>query len=440
MSTASAITANPNLERYRTLFEDRFGSDALVEKRSESLAHFLASGFPTTRDEEWKYTNLRRLESRAFTLADSSAIAIGSDQAQFGIPNAGMRIVFVNGRWMPSLSSSFAQPPGATVVTLGEWLKHSPSEALRYLSETHQESVSVLEHLNAAFFEDGVAIRLAPGAVLDSPVHVVHISTQSALPTMSNPRIVVRADRNSRFTLIEQYVGAEGVETFTNTSVAIELKSGARMEHYRLQEESVRAFHIGHVNAYVQDHAHYRIHDLSLGASLSRLSLLVRLEGGGAHAALKGLFMPSGSQHIDARTRIEHVAAHTTSEEEYRGIADGRGRGIFNGKVFVHAGAQKTDARQSSRNLLLSNTAEIDAKPELEIYANDVKCSHGATTGQLDPTALFYLRTRGIPEIEARALLIRAFAESILLSIDNVAVNEYLESRLADRFGAKVQS
>jgi Fe-S cluster assembly protein SufD len=441
MSAATAIASNPNLERYRTLFESRFAADALSTQRRESLAQFLAAGFPTPRDEAWKYTNLRRLEARAFALAEAAPVALDlAQQQQPWIANAGMRVVFVNGRWMPSLSSTFAQPPGATVVTLGKWLKHAPTEVIDYLAATSPKSTSAFEHLNAAFFEDGVAINLAPGATLDEPVHVVHLWTHSPQPQMSHPKIIVRADRDSRFTLIEQYAGVTDVENFTNAAVSIELEAGAKMEHYRLQEESQRGFHIAHIHACVREHARYEIHDLAIGAALSRLNLSVRLAGSGAHATLKGLFMPSGAQHIDAHTLIEHLAPHTTSEEEYRGIAEGRGRGVFNGKVFVHQGAQKTDARQSSRNLLLSSTAEIDTKPELEIYANDVKCSHGATTGQLDPTALFYLRSRGIPEMEARALLIRAFAESILSSIRSAAVNRYLESRLAERFGAKAQS
>jgi Fe-S cluster assembly protein SufD len=188
-----------------------------------------------------------------------------------------------------------------------------------------------------------------------------------------------------------------------------------------------------------QDSRYYG-HDVALGASLARVGITALLEGPGAHVTLRGLFIPTGSQHLDSHTRIDHIAPHTTSEEDYRGIASGRGRGVFNGKVIVRPGAQKIDARQSSRNLLLASTAEIDTKPELEIYANDVKCSHGATTGQLDATALFYLRSRGLSEIEARTLLIRAFAESILSTVDLAPLRAALERQIDQRFTTEVSA
>jgi Fe-S cluster assembly protein SufD len=207
------------------------------------------------------------------------------------------------------------------------------------------------------------------------------------------------------------------------------------MRHYRLQQESAKGFHLSTVRTRIARDARYSSHEIALGASLGRSDVAALLEGPGADAKLRGLFTPAATQHLDNYTRIEHIAAHTTSEEEYRGIADGRGRGVFNGKVKVHPDAQKTDARQLSRNLLLSPTAEIDTKPELEIYANDVKCSHGATTGQLDATALFYLRSRGLDANQARMLLIRAFAESILETIEPQGLRAALEAWLSTRFG-----
>lgn len=431
MNEATAVALPPSLQRYEALFATRFASDPLVAARREALAAFLSRGFPTPRDEEWKYTNLRRLESREFALADSAPVSLDREP---WIANAGLRLVFVNGRYAPALSTTAVQPPGATVVTLGDWLKHAPQDALAAFAPDATRPRSALEHLNAAFVEDGVVIQLAPNAEFDTPVHIVHLWTQVARPSMSHPHVLVRGGAHSRCTLIEQYLGIGDSEVFTNAVTNIELQAGAKLDHYRLQQETRRAFHIGHVHATLQEHANYSLHDLSFGASLSRLNVAILLERSGAHAELKGLLAPNGTQHIDAHTRIEHVAPHTTSEEDYRGIADGRGRGVFNGKVHVHPDAQKTDARQSSRNLLLSPTAEIDSKPELEIYANDVKCSHGSTTGQLDATSLFYLRSRGISEDEARALLIRAFAETTIVSIRDAQVRAYLESVLSERF------
>lgn len=440
MSAATAGTLSPKLERYRELFEKRFASDALIEHRRDAFNQFIQAGFPTPRDEAWKYTNLRRLESRDFAVAESAPVGIDPGQYPW-ISCTANRLVFINGHWSPALSSMMPQPPGATVLSLGEWLKHEPERAQAYLSNS-PSAQTVFERLNAAFAEDGVVIDLAADAMFDEPVHVVHLWTAGLQSSMSHPRIIVRAGRNSRLTLIEQYLGLgdsalEYSEVFTNSVVGVELQNGAQMEHYRLQQEGPRTFHIGQISVRAREHARYAIHDLAFGGLLSRLNLTIQLQGSGSHTELKGLFTPDNSQHIDTQTRIEHIAPHTTSEEDYRGIAEGRGRGVFNGKVFVHQGAQKTDARQSSRNLLLSPTAEIDTKPELEIYANDVKCSHGATTGQLDTTALFYLRSRGISENDARTMLIQAFAQSIVSSIRSPEVRGYVETLLKGRFSLR---
>jgi Fe-S cluster assembly protein SufD len=433
MSALAAKGPAATLDRYRALFDARYaGQDAFTVLRRGSLESFLAAGFPTQRDENWKYTNLRRLESRSFVPAQSAPVA--PDESQW-IADAGARIVLVDGHWMPSLSSASPQPPGVTVLTLGRWIANQPADAAAFLEKVDGgQPLSALEHLNGAFVEDGVVIDIADGAALDQPVYVIHQWSPGATLQMNHPRIVVRAGRNSSVALIEHYVGHGDQETFTNARVAIELGAGARMHHYRLQQESVRGFHVGNTRARLDRDSRYCSYDVALGGSIARVNITALLQGTGAEASLRGLFAPDGAQHIDTQTRVEHVAAHTTSNEEYRGIADGRGRGIFNGKVIVHAGAQKIDSRQSSRNLLLSATAEIDTKPELEIYANDVKCSHGATTGQLDANSLFYLRSRGISAVEARALLIRAFAESILTSFDYAPVRNYLERRLHARF------
>lgn len=434
MSAATSINANAALDRYRTLFESRFGSDPLVDVRRAALEEFLKQGFPTPRDEEWKYTNLRRLESRSFVPGEPAPVALDPIRQPW-ISGAGLRIVLVNGHWAPSLSSMEAQPPGLTIVTLGEWIKHEPAAALEYLVHASQRSVSSLEHLNTAFCEDGLVVQVAANAHVNEAVHIVHLWTGATQPSMSHPMLIIRAGRHSRCTIVEQYVSVGDLESFTNSVATLDLEAGAEVRHYRLQQEASRGFHIGHASACVRDHGRYCVHDFSLGSSLSRLKLAVYLEQPGAHAELHGLIAPMGAQHLDTHTRIEHIAPHTTSEEEYRGIADGRGRGVFNGKVLVHPGAQKTDARQSTRNLLLSANAEIDAKPELEIYANDVKCSHGATTGQLDATALFYLRSRGLSEAQARVLLIHAFAQSVLTSVEARTVRDYLERLLTERFG-----
>lgn len=440
MSALATKTAAPAAERYRALFDAKFQAhDALTALRRAALERFLATGFPTQRDDDWKYTNLRRLESRSFVPAEAGPVA--PDESEW-IANAGTRIVLVNGHCMPALSSASPQPPGVTVLTLGRWIANQPDEVAAFLAQTAEDlPTTALENLNAAFLEDGVVIDIAAGVTLDQPIYLIHQWTgiAASLP-MSHPRIVVSAGRDSRVSIIEHYLGARDAETFTNAVVTLNLRGGAHVHHYRLQQESLRGFHFGNVRAQLDRDSRYASHDIALGASIGRVNITAQLQGQGADASLRGLFIPDGTQHLDTQTRVEHIAAHTTSNEEYRGIADGKGRGVFNGKVIVQAGAQKIDSRQSSRNLLLSPTAEIDTKPELEIYANDVKCSHGATTGQLDTASLFYLRSRGIAEVQARALLIRAFAEAILGTVAHAPVRDYLERRLHERFARIVDA
>jgi Fe-S cluster assembly protein SufD len=427
MSSAPATSSAP-LQRYREAFETRWQRpDALTSIRRAALERFLACGFPTTRNEQWKYTNLRRLESRAFELASASPIdaAIPIE----ALASGSARLVFVNGHYVAGLSELPALPPGVTIVTLAQWIEHDGDDAARHLASNLDAATAPFDALNAAFFEDGVFIQLSRGAKLDAPIHLVHYWTAGTAPRMTHLRVFVRAGEQSRCTLVEHFTGADA-ENWTNISASIEVGKNARFEHLRVQEETTRAFHIGRIDVSVAERGHYACHDIAFGSSLARLDLDVRLKGNDATVDLKGLLTPNGTQHIDTHTKIEHSVPHTQSSEEYRGIAAGRARGVFNGKVVVHEGAQKTDARQSSRNLLLSPTAEIDTKPELEIYANDVKCSHGATTGQLDPASVFYLRSRGLSESEARAALIRAFASSVLTSITHVPMREYLERQL----------
>lgn len=436
MSVVTLQESRSSGERYRALFDARWPandarSDRLIELRHAALERFVAAGFPTQRQEDWKYTNLRRLEARTFAPAVTVPVATHDPR---WIANAGTRIVLVNGHCMPALSSIEAQLPGMTLLTLKRWSENDPDAVATFIAQASRAQPSALEDLNLAFFEDGVVLDLAAGANPDQPIYIVHHWSDAATQVMSNSRVVVRAAANSRCVVIEHFIGAPAGECFTNAVCDVEVAAGANVEHYRIQQESTRGFHIGHVNALVQRDGRYASHDISLGASLARVNLSTTLQGPGAHVALNGLLAPLGTQHIDAHTSIDHAAPHTSSDENYRGIAGERGRGVFNGKVIVRPDAQKTDARQSSRNLLLNAGAEIDTKPELEIYANDVKCSHGATTGQLDAAALFYLRSRGLDEAAARTLLIRAFAESILTSIGQPAVRSHVEQLLGERY------
>ena len=432
MSAAVSKSMASPVERFRALFDARFsGGDALTTLRRAALDRFVSIGFPTARDEDWKYTNLRRFESRNFSIPERGPIA--SNQSDW-IAEAGARVVLVNGRAIANLNSATPYPPGVTVLTLGQWIANSPEEVAAFLAKHADAASPAFDALNTAFFEDGIVIDIADGATLDRPIYLMHQWAGISAPSMAHVKVFVRAGRNSQVTLIEHYIGVDELESFTNVVTHLDLQAGSRVSHYRLQQESTRGFHVAHVEARLDRDSRYACHDVAFGSTLARTHIGASLLGTGADAQLRGLFAPSGNQHLDTYTLVDHAAAHTVSTEEYRGIASGRGRGVFRGKVIVRQDAQKIDSRQSSRNLLLSPTAEIDTRPELEIYANDVKCSHGATTGQLDATALFYLRSRGLSDPDARRLLIRAFAESILSSMDAEPVKQYLEKRLDERF------
>lgn len=435
MSVSAINRPAAALDHYRTLFAARSGADdALTALRRAALQRFLDAGFPTQRDEAWKYTSLRRLEMRRFTLADAMPVAI--DESHW-IANAGHRLALVNGRFMPGLSAP--QPSGVTIRALGEWARQSPVDAAQFLAKHNAQGSGAFEHLNGAFSDDGILVDIGADVILDQPLYIVHhwrAATQArpAQPPMAHPRIIVRAGRNSRCTIIMHYTGDAAAESLTNAWNSFEVESGAHVAHLRLQEESMRQFHIGMSHVHLGGDARFSSHDFALGGALGRSSTVVQLMGSGAEVSLNGLFAPTASQHLDTYVRIEHAAAHTNSRQDFRGIAAGHGRGVFNGKVIVHAGAQKTDAHQSNRNLLLSATAEIDSRPELEIYADDVQCSHGATTGQLDAASLFYLRSRGLSESAARALLIRAFAQSMLATVPSGSLRAHLEERMQQRF------
>lgn len=418
----------PSLERLQATFAARAPATAELQAvQSTALERFLAQGFPTQREEAWHYTNLRRLESRSFALATESSARI--DAKLLPSFNAA-RLVLVNGVYAPGLSE--ASCDGLRVRTWNRAASADTRLTQQILAAPKGTESSAFRDLNTAFLEAAMLLELAPNMECTKPVHLLHVWTD--VPSlMSHPRVIVRVGRNSRMTLIEHYLSTADLEQFTNAQTSMTLEENAELTHCRLQEESLRAFHIGAIHVSQQRDSRYHFTELALGAGLGRTDLNIRLEDPGARADIDGLFFPRATQHLDIHTRVDHLAPHTLSEENYRGIAHERGRGIFNGKAVVHPGAQKIEAHQSSRNLLLSPQAEIDSKPDLEIYAHDVKCSHGATTGRLDPASLFYLRSRGIDEQEARVLLIHAFAESVLSVVPGDELRGYLHEKLADK-------
>jgi len=425
----NAAALPDRLTSYAAAFESaRRGAGVTAAARDAAFARFAELGFPAPRDEAWKYTSLRRLESRQFTDAPDAARSTGLDLTAAPIERP--QVLVVNGRVLEQPRAAALQ--GIRIRTLAQALGDGePQGAL--LRVPTGGGTDRFAALNTALCADSLVVDIAEGA---RPEAALHISFQaSGDSSMSHPRLLVRAARGCSAQLVLHHSGDDAAERFVNSFVEIEVGADSSLRIYRLQAQGARSFFIERIEATVGQRALLAVHDASLGGSLARLDLHARLAAPEAAAELNGLLLADGARHLDAHIRVDHLAPGTRSLVDYRGVAASRGRAVWNGKAVVHPGAQKSHARQVSRNLLLTPGAEIDTKPELEIYADDVQCSHGATTGQLDPAALFYLRSRGLAEVEARGVLTRAFARAVLSRMDlatfAAAVHSILDDRLA---------
>lgn len=432
MNALSTPALSPAVAQMRAAFEAQPAyPGALADVKRAAFERFVSQGFPTLRQEDWRYLNLSRFEARTFTSqATSDRAAAEALLVKFANAGAHCQIVFLDSRFDAALSR--LPQSGISISSLAALINASPHAAAELLSPAlaHADAFAAL---NLALTQEGVVIEVAADTQLKEPLHLIFIST-TAVALMSHPRIVIRLDRHANVAVIEHHVHALEGEPFTNVVTSIELAAGSKLEHCRVQEEALGAVHVASVYATVGKDAQFVSHNFALGGAIVHLDFAIQLAGAGAETVLNGLQFAQGNQQLDTHTQVDHLVPHTRSTEDYRGIADGRGRVVFNGKVFVHAHAVKTDAQQSSRNLLLSATAEIDTKPELEIYADDVKCAHGATVGQLDQTALFYLRSRGLNLEEARAVLTLAFADAVVSRVSWPALREHLSNAVHERF------
>jgi Fe-S cluster assembly protein SufD len=408
-------------------------SDWVAALRQSGIDRFATLGLPTTRQESWKYTRLTGLERREFALPAADA---GAPELTGVSLEGAHRMVFVNGHFRADLSDLGRLPNGVRCVSLAAALD-AGDPALQPSFTASADEQDPFVALNTAYMGDGVLLELAEGCVLEAPLQLLFVAG-AGQDYVSHLRNVVVAGAHSQATLVEAYVAPEGGSYFTNACTDLRLAPGARIDHVRLQDEDESAFHIGRVRADTGRDAWYRSQVFSLGAQLARADLDVRLASG-AECHLDGLYLAGKRQHVDHQTRIDHAEPHATSSQLYKGILDGAARAVFSGTVHVREDAQKTDAKQMNRNLLLSSRAEVDAKPQLEIYADDVKCAHGATVGQLDPKELFYLRSRGLDEHDARQLLIHAFANDLVDRIADPGVRAFvyhaLDARLPGREG-----
>ncbi|MCW8808347.1 MAG: Fe-S cluster assembly protein SufD [Rhodanobacter sp.] len=399
--------------------------------RQESREAFAASGLPDTRVEAWKYTALRALGQRHFVSGDGEALSRAVDASAFALPGVdGPRLVFVNGVFRADLSRLDALPVGLTLQPWSQALR-ADAEPLRFaLSRQYRERGDAFARVNAASACDGVSLRVAAQARIDSPVQLVFVGAAAGVDLAWHVRNLIALGEGAELTLIEQHVAVGEQAHLASVVSDIDLGEGARLHHTVLQAAAVGASLIRRSQLRLHARAHATLHLLELGASLARHDLHAELVGDDARLDTRGLFMPHGRQHIDTQLAIRHQALNTISSATWRGVASDRGRGVFRGAIMVAPGADGSDASLSNKNLLLSPSAEIDTKPELEIHADEVKAAHGATVGQLDERALFYLRSRGIPLGEARALLTAAFCRAVLDDLPNELLREHLSTLL----------
>ena len=389
---------------------------ALDSYRQEGFSRFEALGWPTRSNESWHWTDVSPLAKAEFISPWSPGSAVLDDEHFSPIFLAGdapSQLVFINGRHCPEYDRTGQLPEGVEIVSLARLAQENPSAMAELLTKLPESPESSFLALADAFFHDGLWLNLAPGAVLEDPLHLMHISTGGDGPPASFPRMIITAGEGSRASIVETYAGRGGGASLTGAVTEVCLAERAEVVHCRIQEEGLGAFHWGLVRATQQASSRFHSHVVSLGGFWSRTEIEILLAGEGAHAQLDGLYVGGGKRHLDHQTFVDHAVPMCTSNEAYRGILDGEARGVFQGKVRVRQDAQKTEAHQSNRNLLLSSKARADAKPQLEILADDVICSHGATIGELDEAALFYLQSRGVDREEARRILVFAFAGAV---------------------------
>jgi Fe-S cluster assembly protein SufD len=412
------------------------GRSSIHRLRQAAIDHFAEVGFPTLRDEEWRFTNVAPLTRIAFQPAPYRLDGLTAEkvrQLTFGV-GEGRRLVFVNGHFSRELSGLQRLPKGVVAASLADILDTHPEWVEPYLAHHARYDQNPFTALNTAFLLDGAFVSIPKGVVVAEPIQLVFLATPTAEPAVAHPRTLIVAGANSQAAIVETYAALDEGVYFTNGVTEIVLGENAIIDHSKVQRESKEAFHIATQQVHQDRGSNLTSHSVTLGGGLVRNDVNVVLDAEGCECTLNGLYLGHGRQHIDNHTRIDHARPRCASHELYKGILDGKAHGVFNGKIFVHQDAQKTDAKQTNKTLLLSEDAVINSKPQLEIYADDVKCTHGATIGQLDEEAVFYLRSRGIGREAARSLLTYAFANDIISRIKVEPIRAGLErALLADR-------
>jgi Fe-S cluster assembly protein SufD len=409
----------------------------LTGARQQALRQFRERGLPTTRDEDWRFTSVTPIAESRFVLPANGASSLqAADLAPFQWDgDRSATLVFVNGAYVAAASNVRDLPAGVRVENLSHAMSSRGEGLEPHLTRLGEKDRRAFTALNTAFLADGAFVFVSDGTAVPKPIHLLFLSIGEAQPTMTHPRVLVVAGATSEVTIVESYGAARAERYLTNTVTELVAGENATITHYKIQREHPDSFHMAAMYLHAARNSTVASHSISLGGALVRNDIVAVLDGEGAHCTLNGLYLSDGSRIVDNHTTIDHAKPHCDSREVYKGILADRARAVFNGKIVVRPDAQKTDAKQTNKALLLSENAQINTKPQLEIFANDVKCTHGAAIGQMDDDAIFYLRARGLGAAQARDMLVHAFAGDVLnqmpLAPLRARVDEELSQRLA---------
>lgn len=419
-------------------FEKRLngGKDNFIhQERKAALSNFSKLEFPTTKDEEWKYTSILPLLKHNFiTLSEKKSVTKEEIKSNLFDEMEHSLIVFINGIYSAEHSDLLNLPEGVVVGSIAQEIKNKNKVLQRYFGKYADHQNHIFTALSTAYTDDGAFVYVPEGRVVEEPIHIIFITSAGDKKVLTQPRNLFVAEKSSQVTIIEHYVSDEEKIYFTNAVTEIVAEENAIVDHIKLQEESKKSFHIARMEVDQERNSNFSSHSISTGGELTRNEFNARFNDEGGECTLNGLFMIDGSQLFDAHTLMDHAKPHCNSHEHYKGILDDKSRGVFNGKVIVRQDAQKTNAFQENNNILLSDEALVNTKPQLEIFADDVKCSHGATIGQMDEDAKFYLKSRGIGEEASKGILLHAFASDVVTSIKIETIRNYIEKIITAKF------
>jgi len=390
------------------------GSASIMAKRKAAFARFGELGFPTTKHEEWRFTNVAPIANTTFEIPSTDPTSVSAETiAPLLVDAKAGTLVFVDGRFAPQLSIPGQLPKGAVVCSLSEALAKGEPMIEEHLARHATFDDQAFTALNTALMEDGGFIYIPKGKVVEGTIQVLYLTTGQR-PTVCHPRNLFVVGENAQATIVESYAGLDGGVYFTNPVTELVAEESSVVDHYKAVLESAEAYHVGTFHLHQYRSSNVTSSTLSMGGKLIRNDINTRLDGEGCQCTLNGAYVIDDSQHVENHLVVDHVGAHCDSREFFKGVLNGHSRGVFSGRINVHEGAQKTDAKQTNQSLILSEHAQVESKPQLEIFADDVKCTHGATVGQIDDDAIFYLRTRGLCAETARSLLVYAFAREII--------------------------